>query len=391
MLAAKTNWRGIVALNAVSTLSQLGQFGVGFIVLPIWLATRGVGAVELGLFGAVEWTGMLVALILTPMLLKKFMPKQVILFSLALTTIGFVTAIYFTWPMWIISAALVGFAIGLRWIANETWLYRITPKNILGQVVGVHEALIALGAIIPPALVVILTTADNKIILLGILFNLFAAVPLMLIASETRAMSALENSKVLRGKKSNFFNVDHITKLGAYLAGVGGVVDGAIFALFPVFGLGRGFSETQTAFLLTIIGLGALLLQYPLGWLSDQKGVIGTGLLAALVALIVTCMMVFLPINFQAFTILSFLFGGATATFLTFGIIAAASARNHDDMAENMSKIAISFTVCSIVGSLLAGFAVEHLGSEALLWLAALASGALVIVLLQNLPKTSAK
>ena len=391
MQDGKTNWRGIVALNAVSTLSQLGQFGIGFIVLPLWLAARGIGAMELGLFGAVEWTGMLLALLLAPKLLKRYMPKQVILASLVLTTIGFVTAIYFTWPMWISTAALVGFAIGLRWIANETWLYRITPKNILGQVVGVHEALIALGAIIPPALVAVLTTADNKIILLGIIFNVFAAMPLMLIASEKRAANGAEQHNVLKGKNSVFFNLDQITKLGVYLAGVGGLVDGALFALFPVFGLGRGFSEPQTAFLLTIIGVGALVLQYPLGWLSDRKGLIGTGSLAAFVTFLAACVMAFVPMNFQVFTIFSFLFGGAAATFLTFGVIAAASVKDHDHMAENMSKISISFTICSIIGSLFAGVATERLGSDALLWVVALASGTLVIVLLRNLAKTTVK
>lgn len=387
MQDGKTNWRGIVALNAVSTLSQLGQFGIGFIVLPIWLAARGVGALELGIFGAVEWTGMLLALLLAPKLLKRYMPKHVIFVSLALTTIGFVTAIYFTWPMWISTAALLGFAIGLRWIANETWLYRITPKNILGQVVGVHEALIALGAIIPPALVTVLTTADSKIILLGIMFNLFAAMPLMLIASEKRPVKAPEQHKVVKGKDSGFFNLDKITKLGVYLAGVGGMIDGAVFALFPLFGLGRGFSETQIAFLLTIMGVGALALQYPLGWLSDRKGIVGIGLLAAFITFFAVCAMAIVSMNFQVFTIFSFLFGGAAATFLTFGVIAAASANDHDHMAENMSKISISFTICSIIGSFFAGFATERLGGDALLLVVALASGALMILLLKNLPK----
>ncbi|MGB4813098.1 MAG: hypothetical protein WBP13_11550 [Methylophilaceae bacterium] len=36
-----TNLLAIAALNAVSTFAQLGQFGVGFLALPIWLASRG--------------------------------------------------------------------------------------------------------------------------------------------------------------------------------------------------------------------------------------------------------------------------------------------------------------------------------------------------------------
>ena len=372
MQTPSTNWRGIVALNAVSTLAQLGQFGVGFIVLPIWLAARGMGAIELGFFGAAGWSGMLIGLLITPKLIAQFGSKKVVFASLILSSIGFVMIPFFNWPLWLLSASLIGFGMGLRWIANETWLYRIVPKNILGQVVGVHEALIALSVIIPPALVVVFSTADNKIIWLGIVFNVLALVPLMLMVSE--------NVQVEKATKSRFFQVDKITKLGMIIAGVAGVIDGALGALFPLFGLGRGFSEAQVAILITTMGLGGLLLQYPLGWLSDKKGVIRASLLAAAICCVVTGIMAFLPMGFNALSGFGFVFGGVTAAFLTFGIIAAASAHDDEHMVENISKISIAFTVCSIAGSLLAGFAAASLGSDALLWLVILASAALVVV-----------
>jgi MFS family permease len=175
------NWRGIVALNAVSTLSQLGQFGIGFVVLPIWLAARGLGAIELGLFGSAGWTGMLAALLITPKLIAQFGSKKVVLASLLLSSVGFLMMPYVHWPLWMLSSALIGFGLGLRWIANETWLYRIVPKDILGQVVGVHEALISLAVIIPPALVAVFSTADNILIWIGIMFNVFPVIPLMMI------------------------------------------------------------------------------------------------------------------------------------------------------------------------------------------------------------------
>jgi len=217
MQHSKINWRGIVALNVVSTFAQLGQFGVGFVVLPIWLAARGLGAVELGLFGSAGWTGMLAALLITPRLISKHGSKKVVLASLLLSSIGFFLMLFIAWPLWIMSSMLIGFGMGLRWIANETWLYRIVPKNILGQVVGVHEALIALAVIIPPALVAIFSTADNKLIWFGIFFNSLAMLPLLLVASE--------KVQVANTAKSRFFQADKLTKLGMVIAGACGVVD----------------------------------------------------------------------------------------------------------------------------------------------------------------------
>lgn len=38
------DWRNIGEINAVSTLAQLGQFGIAFVVLTIWLAQQGLDA-----------------------------------------------------------------------------------------------------------------------------------------------------------------------------------------------------------------------------------------------------------------------------------------------------------------------------------------------------------
>jgi predicted MFS family arabinose efflux permease len=173
------------------------------------------------------------------------------------------------------------------------------------------------------------------------------------------------------------------------LAGACGLVDGALTSLFPVFGLGRHFSEMQIALMLTVIGIGGLVLQYPLGWLSDRKGLMRASLLAALIALLVTSIMAFVPMAYGLLIALTFIFGGMTASFLTLGIIAAASTANDDHMADNMSKISISFTVCSIFGALLAGYATSGLGSDALLWIVLLVSGILTGILIKNLQVTT--
>ena len=374
-----TNWHAIAALNAVSTFAQLGQFGVGFLVLPIWLAARGMGAIQLGFFGAAEWAGMLAGLLVTPKLLMQFTSKRVVFFGLFSSSIGFILVPQMSWPLWMLPAFLIGFGMGLRWIANETWLYRISPQKIVGQIVGFHEALISLAVIVGPLLVVWFSTVDNFVVLLGALFSSLAALPLLLVASEEIQNEIHEDYKL------GFFQVDKITMLGIALATAGGVTDGAFTALFPIFGLGRGFNEVQIGSLLAIIGVGGLLLQYPLGWFSDQFGFVKTSLLAAVVTMLVSLFMASITMSFNALSIVGFIFGGFVASFLTLSIIAAASTSNRSHMAQNMSKVSIAFTASSIIGALLAGFAAASLGGDALIWLVALASAVLAVIFVRNL------
>lgn len=52
------DWGTVAALNVVSIFSQLGQFGIGFVVLPVWLAQHGLNATRLGVLVSAEWLGM---------------------------------------------------------------------------------------------------------------------------------------------------------------------------------------------------------------------------------------------------------------------------------------------------------------------------------------------
>ena len=379
-------WRSIIMLNVISTFAQLGQFGIGFAVLPIWLAARHVSPVNLGFFGAVEWAGMLQGLLFTLKLVDKMGSKQVILLSLISSSVGLLLIPFSKWPIWLISAFLIGFGMGLRWIAVETWLYRVVPKNIVGQVAGFHEALIALAMIIPPALVAILSTSGHLLLIVGVIFNLLAAIPLLLMQNEaTNNQLKSDKSKASFLLNLSFFKVENIALLGLYIAIVGGVIDGALMALFSVFGLGRGLLEAQIGALLATIGIGGLFMQYPIGWLSDRAGFIKAGLLAASVACLVATIIALTSLNFSWLMCLCFLLGAMTTCFLTLGIIAAAYTQNHDLMAQNMSKVSIAFTASSILGALSAGFVAENVSSDAVIWLVAITSGVLTLIFIHAL------
>ena len=147
-----STWRSIIALNGVSTLSQIGQFGIGFIILPVWLTQIGMTAGQAGLLAAAQWSGMLITLFLAPKCVEWIGARNTVLVGLLLSIIAFALTPQLQWPLWLLTGALIGMGMGLRWIANETWLFKLTPEDSSGKVVGIHESLIALAGIIAPAL-----------------------------------------------------------------------------------------------------------------------------------------------------------------------------------------------------------------------------------------------
>lgn len=373
-----TDWRTIIFLNLVSLLSQIGQFGIGFVVLPLWITQHGLDAAQLGIVASSEWFGMLAGLTVAPVLNRKFGYRVVITSGLLVSIIGFAVMPIAHWPFWLPAAVLVGFGMGLRWIGLEPWLYRISPGNARGRLVGFHETLMGLAAIIAPILAKWSGINGNATIWLGIAFTASALLPLVFARPE-KEVSAESHSGSSHGSASVHRK---ILALGVVVGVVAGITEAAFSGLFPIFGLGRNISTDQMATLLAVFGIGGLLLQYLVGWLADHRGLAFATLICA-AGTIVFAIIAAMPLGFISLAITIFGLGGTITAYLTLSIIAATKAGD-GDLSVNVRRVSMAYTASAILGPLIAGAAMNILGSEALIWQVGLLSVALCGYLLSN-------
>ncbi|OUL87728.1 MFS transporter [Paraburkholderia hospita] len=372
--APPVRWRAVVALTAVSTLSQIGQFGIGFMVLPVWLAHQGLDAPRAGLFAAAQWAGMFVGLWFAPRLIERIGSKLTVTLGLAASLIAYASFGALSWPAWILPGMLTGLGIGLRWIANETWLYSLVPADKSGKVVGVHETLIASAGVLAPALAVYGGVSGTLVFVSGSLLTLAAAIPLWLTRSSAPP-PALKPQQVARGKR---LELGPIVCLGLVTIAVGGIGDGALYGLFPLFADSRGLTATQTATMLACFGIGGMVLQFPVGWLADRAGLAATVIVCALTSTAAIVAFSFAPSASLAYVGAALVLGGMNSAYITLGMYAAACS---DKLAitRNMRVLSLAFTACSIAGPLFAGSAMKALGNDLLMWQLAIMSGALMI------------
>jgi predicted MFS family arabinose efflux permease len=369
-------WRAIAALNAVSTLSQIGQFGMGFVVLPVWLVHQGIDAPRAGVFSAAQWAGILAGLLAAPVLIERIGSRWTVLIGLACSIGAFATIGMLWWPLWIVPGALIGLGIGLRWIANETWLYRLVPPESSGRVVGFHEALIATAGVVAPALAVWCDIDGRATFIAGAAFTFAAAIPLCLTREDKPAESTLTGAHRAPPKAS--LRVSPLVSLGMVVGAVAGLADGALYGLFPLFADGRGLNGSQTATLLMLFGVGAMALQYPVGWLADRIGLTGAVIAFGLADTLAILAFTFAAPSSTGLVVGALLVGGMNAALLTLSMYAAA-AGDKATLARSMRLVSLAFTASSIVGPIAAGIGMKLLGNEMLMWQLALTSGALAI------------
>ncbi len=348
--------RTVVALNLTSTLAQVGQYGVGFVVLPLWLVHLGLSPSWLGVIGALQWFGMLLGIQVAPRFVTRLGARRSVTLGLVCSAAGFALLPVASVLGWSVAAAAIGFGLGLRWISLEPWLYGLIPQQLRGRIVGLHETLIGVAPIAAPALVAWLGMGRLTPTALALGATVLGLLPL---AWATRPdMPHPDRKGVDEG-----FGLRPLA-LGVAIAAGGGFVEGSFTVLVPLMGNGWGLSSQQMAWLLTVYGASGLLLQLPLGWLADRSGVRAAALAVVTVALLGFVTLALARGN-AAITAGIFMLGGSVNAFLTLAMIAAVTA--HEVAASRaVARISWYFTASSGVGPLVLGPVLERLGASTL-------------------------
>lgn len=377
---SRVDWRTIAALNGVSALAQVGQFGIAELVMPIWLANQGLDASQLGLYEASVWLGVIPGLLFAPWLSQNFGPQRIILVALLCSILAFLSMPFAGWPLYLLTGSLTGIGLGLRWIGLEPWLYHIAPSGARGRLVGFHETLLGLAPIVAMALSNYFGVATNAPLYIGAAFTFLALIPLFLAHPENHGHVPRDDSNSGSAQQSS--RTEIVFVLGIGVAFIGGTSESALFGLFPKFGEIRLFKPDEMASLMTVYGIGGFLLQYLTGWLADHKGLKITSLLCA-IGTLACCITLAASMNPILVNISMFLLGGFITSYLTLALIAGAITRS-GTLAHNLRAISITYTVSGVIGPVITGWTVTMFGGMALMWSLGIMSALMVFFSFQS-------
>ncbi len=157
---------------------------------------------------------------------------------------------------------LAGFCFPGLYVITESWLNAKSENRIRAQVLSVYFVIQTLGPAIGTAMVGFPDPTGNLLFgIVSILISL-SIVPLLLSGIRAPDYSAPERMTVTR-----LYQISPMAVLGTVLMSASVA---AWFISLPLYALHQGFSEVQASGALVVAMIAAAVVQYPIGWASDN-------------------------------------------------------------------------------------------------------------------------
>ncbi|WP_105386037.1 MFS transporter [Neorhizobium alkalisoli] len=369
----RIHWPSLVA--AIAAISAVGiAIGLGLPLLSIILEKRGIPSTLIGLNAAMAGVASMLAAPVTTKLAHDYGVARTMIFAVvvaALSAIGFYYADAF-W-MWFPLRFTFHGATTTLFILSEFWINEAAPPRRRGLVLGIYATVLAIGFASGPLLFSALGSDGILPFLVGAGIIMLAVIPIFI---------ARHESPVLDTKPDrHFFHYIFLVPTATAAVFAFGAVSAGGLSLFPIYALREQLSEQQAAVLLTVMGIGNMAFQIPLGLISDKLRD-RRPLLTAMAALGVAGSLV-LPLlieNWILMAVVLFFWGGCVSGLYTVGLAHLGARLSGPDLAAANAAFIFCYAVGTVAGPQSIGAAMDIGGNDGFAWALAAFFGFYVVV-----------
>lgn len=362
----RIRWPSFIAATASVTAVGVA-IGLGLPLLSIILEKRGVPSTLIGLNSAMAGIAAMAAAPITTKLAHRFgVPATMIAAVLlsALSAPGFYYATDF-W-MWFPLRIVFHGATTTLFILSEFWINASAPPQKRGLALGVYATVLSVGFAMGPLIFARIGSDGLLPFLIGGGVLLMAAVPVFVARGECPVI----NEK----PELHFMRYILLVPTATAAVFVFGAVEAGGLSLFPIYATRSGFSESQGALLLTLMGIGNMLFQIPLGLLSDRLTDRRILLFAmALIGMIGAFTLPLLSDRWELLAIVLLFWGGCVAGLYTVGLSHLGSRLTGADLAAANAAFIFCYAVGTVAGPQVIGASMDAsarygYGSQGFAW-----------------------
>ncbi|WP_159953309.1 MFS transporter [Rhizobium sp. 18065] len=355
------HWPSLFA--AISAISAVGiAIGLGLPLLSIILEKRGISSTLIGFNSAMAGIAAMIAAPISTKMAHAFGVARTMLWAVvlaAISAVGFYYAEQF-W-MWFPLRLVFHGTTTTLFILSEFWINAAAPQRRRGLVLGIYATVLAVGFASGPLLFSVIGSEGLLPFLIGAIAILAAAIPIYIARNE---------SPVLDEKpERHFLRYVFLVPSATVAVFVFGAVEAGGLSLFPIYATRTGFSETQAALLLTVMGIGNMVFQIPLGLLSDRmkdRRLLLSAL--AMVGLTGSLALPWLSSNWQLMAVVLLFWGGSVSGLYTIGLSHLGSRLTGADLAAANAAFVFCYAVGTVAGPQAIGAAIDISGNDGFAW-----------------------
>ena len=333
---------------------------------------EGFSTIELSIVMSAYFVGFLGASQLVPELIRRVGHVRVFA-ALA----SFISAVLIAYPLltnpifWSLGRVVIGFCYCGVYITAESWLNNSVDNEKRGQALSLYMIVQMVGIVSAQG---VLALGNPNGYSLFIIISILVSISFAPILLSISPAPAFERTKLMT--LSRLFTSSPLACVGMFL--LGGVFS-AQFGMSAVFGAQIGLSLSQISLFVASFYIGAMIFQYPIGWVSDKMDRRLLILLISAASATGYASAYFAGGYFFALVFAAFLVGGLTNPLYSLLIAHANDFIEYEDMASAAAGLLFVNGVGAVSGPIIIGYAMDAYGAEIFFVIIALLMATLAI------------
>lgn len=353
----KNMFSGVWPLLLGIFLIMLGN-GMHFTLIGLRGGIEGFSAAELAIVTSGYFLGFLSGARLTPLLIKRVGHVRVF------AALGsFMSAALIAFPLltepwaWTLLRILIGFCMSGIYVTAESWLNDAATNATRGKVLSAYMIAQTLGIIGAQGLLTLADAGTSALFIGASILVSISFAPILLSVSPAPQVQVARPMSL-----RELFSSSPLGTVGIFLLG-------GIYAtqtgMAAVFGSQIGLSTSHIALFVAMLFAGALLLQYPIGWLSDRLDRRRLIFTAAIIGSISCSLGWLLEGGLWLMLAAAFVTGGVTTPLYALFLAYTNDNLTAEEMPAASGGLVFTFGLGAIFGPLVTGWAMETQGPYA--------------------------
>ncbi|MBX3583983.1 MAG: MFS transporter [Rhizobiaceae bacterium] len=265
--------------------------------------------------------------------------------------------------LWIAARALYGFGMCALFIVSQSWLNDVVGNAIRGRVMAVFYVsyIVAMG--LGSLMLALLDAGSAQAPLIGIVF---AALSMLPVGMTRLAQPPAPQSASVALRRS--WQISPVGVAGMFaIGGLSMMVAG--FA--PIHATAKGFTQQEVAALMFAMPLGTLLLQIPMGWVSDRTDRRYVLIAASiLVALIGAAAARFDGASLGVVLVIYLVWSGASESIYSLATAHANDRASKEDLVALSSTLLFAWSIGGIIAPALGTALTARFGTQSFIYVA---------------------